>query len=358
MWLGSSHVSPHYNRGATLLQDGVDVLAGLGFGTVRIWLSGNYAGDEMPARPDYAEQVWGGSASNLTQLAQLAPYVTVFSDPRIERYMLGAWTFATGIFDPWRTFVTPEMLQNEYAELYTFCVHLLSTYAGKDFILQTVESDWVIVNHDIDVAPFDGRNHIDPKMLDNTVAFYDARHRAVRDARAAVPGSTSRVFSCIETCRVLDNQQRVHSHVIPRAQPDMLSWTSYEAINDWVLPGATQESVEAGIVAKTTEAFRRMREALRKVQGTRGLNIPIIVGELGWPERHALFAQPGGFDAGRFYDVFHDTCTSVGAEGLVFWQLWDNDVYEDPPPAHPQRRCIYDENGDITAQGAALLARL
>lgn len=343
--LGIAHVSPGYNQGANVLDDGADIIAGI-TNTIKLWASPTYL-------VNYPGQTWGGTPTNLTQLAQLAPYAAVLARPEFTRYYLGAWTFANGVNDPWKGSLSEAMLQNEYTELYNFCVHLLSTYSNKDFILQTAESDWVIVNNGGQPS-FAPGNYIDLRLVDRCVGFYGYRLKAVADARKAV-ASSSRVFSCIETNRVLDNGVRIHTHVLPRLQPDMVSWTSYEAINEWTLPGMNQATAEASMAAKMREVVRRIRTEIRKAQGVRGDRIPIVAGEFGWPEAHPLFSST--FDAGALCAKFLDTCDELGVYDANFWQLWDNEVYEDPAPTHPRRQALYDETGAVTAQGAEILAR-
>jgi hypothetical protein len=343
--LGIAHVSPGYNHGADVLADGADIVAGLA-DTIKLWAAPTYL-------VNYPGQTWGGVPTTLTQLAQLAPYAAVFARPEFTRYFLGTWTFSNGVFDPWKGGLADPMLSNEYTELYNFCVHLLSTYSGKDFVIQTAESDWALINNG-DQTPFNPGNHIDLRLVDRCVAFYGRRLQAIQDARRAV-ASTSRVFSCIEVNRVLDNGVRIHTHVLPRLQPDMISWTSYEAINEWAVAGMNQATAEASMAAKMREMVRRVRAETRKVQGLRGDRIPIIAGEFGWPEAHPLFSTT--FDAGALTAKFLDTCEELGITDANHWQLWDNEVYTDPEPTHPRRQAIYDENGDATAQGTELISR-
>lgn len=356
MRLGIAHVSPGYNQGATVLQDGVDAIAALGCDTIKLWCSGNFQGDENPARPDYPGQSWGSTPTSLTELAQTAPMAYALGKAGITRYYLGTWDFYTGIYDPWKGDITKAQIEAMYAEMYAFCVHLLTTFSGKDFVIQTAESDWAIINNGTQTA-FAPGNVIDQRIIDRCVAFYGARIKAIRDARESVV-SSSRVLSCIEVNRVLDGGRRIHRDVLPRLDPDEISWTSYEGEDDWVLDGATQESVEAAIAEKTTAVITRIRAELVKAKGPRAANIPITIGEIGWPERHPLFAQPGGFDVGAFVNVMHTTALALGCKCMTFWSYNDNEVYTDPAPTHPQGRYLYDENGDISAQGTAFLALL
>lgn len=351
MNIGIAHVRPGYNQGAAVLGNGAAAIAALGARTIKLWASPDYA-------LDYPGQSWGGAPTSLTTLAQLAPYAAVLGSANFDRYYLGTWSFANGVNDPWKGALTSTQIQAEYNEVYALAAHLLATYSGKDFVIQTAESDWAILNG-VGQTPYDPNNQIDPRLADRAVAFFSARVRAIRDARHAVP-SSSRVLSCVECNRVLDDVgTRVHRDILPRVEPDVVSWTSYEAIDaDWVLGTLTQGQVEERIALKTAEAFRRIREAMTKAQGQRGAHVPIVVGEVGWPEAHPLFAQPGGYDAGGFLTALVTAANALGAVGINAWQLWDNDVYTDPAPTHPQRRAVYDENGDLTAQGTVLAALL
>jgi len=353
MRFGIAHVSPTYNQGANVLTAGASAIAALGVSTIKLWLSGNYNGAEYAPRPDYSGQVWGSTPTNLTQLAQTTPFAATFARAEFTRYFLGTWTFSNGIFDPWKGDAPSSMLASEYTEIYNLCVHLLSTYSGKDFLIQTAESDWALINNNNQPA-FSPTNAINLRLVDRCVAFYGTRIRAIADARKAV-NSSSRVFSAIEVNRVLDGGVRVHTHVLPRLQPDLISWTSYEAINDWTLVGATQSSVELGIETKMREVVTRIRNAIKATQGDSAERIPIIVGEFGWPEIHPLFVN-GTFDAGLLTNKVVSVATALGITECKHWVLWDNEIYTDPPPDHPRRQCIYDENGTLSDQGAAIVA--
>lgn len=348
MKIGIAHVSPGYNQGASVLGDGAATIAALGARTIKLWAAPSYA-------TNYPGQVWGGVPTSLTSLVQLAPYAAVLASASFDRYFLGAWSFTNGVNDPWKGSLSQAQADAEYAEVYALCAHLLATYSGKDFIIQTAESDWVLINNGSQTA-YDPTNTIDPKLVDRACHFYGARVRAVRDARQAV-ASTSRVFSCVEVNRVLDGGSRVHRDVLPRVQPDVVSWTSYEAINDWIGGALSQAAAEASIAAKTTEVVRRVREAMVKAQGPRGAHVPIVVGEVGWPEAHPLFGG-AGYDAGAFLDAMVATAEALGLDGVNHWQLWDNEVYDAPPPAHPRGQAVYDAAGALTSQGAALAALL
>lgn len=353
MKIGIAHVAPAYNQGASVFTDGVDAIAAFGADTIKLWCSGNYNGAEYPTRPDYTGQVWGSVPTTLSQLVQTTPYAYALAHAGINRYFLGTWTFANGIFDPWLASIPQSVLTAEYTEIFNLCVTLLTTTSNKDFIIQTAESDWVVINSGLGTA-FDPSNVIDKRVINSAVAFYGARVRAVRDARASVVGATSRVFSCIEVNRVLDGGRRIHRDVLPRLDVDMVSWTSYEGIDDWTLPGATQASVEAAIESKTIAVVEAIRHEMEKVKGPAARKIPIVVGEVGWPENHALFDAT--FDVGAFLQTMLDTATALDLEGVNFWQLWDNETYSGP--TRPQGRFVYDDSGVISEQGVVLAAAL
>jgi hypothetical protein len=256
----------------------------------------------------------------------------VFNDSRFTRFFIDTWSFTNGIFDPWRQTVTTAQLAAEYTEWYNLAVFLLSTYSGKEFVLQSgAECDWSLI------GSFNPANPVPPYRTQAYAAFLNVHQRAVEDARKNTL-STSTVIHAVEVNRVLDDySERVHRNVLPLVNVDLISYTAYEAINFW---GANQTDAENNIQLYLTKALRRLKAVK---PGTR-----IYVGEYDWPQDEPGFTGIGLNVAGLIDKVI-SICNAEGITDLVWWQIFDN---EEQSPGVPRGFGLYNRNGSSTTPGA------
>ncbi len=210
-----------------ILQYAADAAGDLGFTALKLFLTPNYAGGPDPTKPDYPGQDWDTTYNTLVNLAQDSGFATVFGDARFDRFFIDVWSFANGIFNPWVTDITTAQLASEYTEWYELAGHLLSTYAGKEFVLQSgAESDWALL------ADFNPALSVPPYRVERYAAFLNVHQRAIEDATRDNP-STATVRHAVEVNRVLDDYgTRMHRDVFPLIKADAISYTAYEAIND------------------------------------------------------------------------------------------------------------------------------
>ncbi len=309
---------------------------GAGFNSIKVYLSPNYKGDLDAAKTDYPNQTWSGAHADLTSLAGDTAFNTVFS--AYSRVFINTWTFANGINNPWVNNISTTQLANEYTEIYNLVVYLLTTYSGKEFVIQNWEGSWELL------GAFDPHAVIDPYRVGRMVAFLNARQRAVQDARAATP-STSTVYHAVEINRCLDDYGfRLHRDVLPKVNCDAISWSAYEAINTW---GSGQADAEANIASLMTKGFNRVRAALQAYPGA-PFTKRFYIGEFGWPENDAGFISLG-LDVGALIQKAIDTANTLGVTDMIYWQICDN---EENSPGVPRGYNIYTRNGSSTTVGA------
>lgn len=309
-----------------------DTIADLGFGGIKLFISPNYGGAFEPTyRTDYPGQDWADTYTSPVDLIQDPAFVAVFSDVRLTRFFMNTWSFQAGALDNyWINNITPAQLQAEYDAIYDMAVHLLTTYGGKEFVIQNWEGDWALLGN------FDPESPTPSYRTDRMAAFMRARQRAVHDARRDCPTSTSKIFYAIELNRALDHYGvRVNRDVIRFVRPDRVSLSLYEAINDWAL-GLNQAQAEASIGVHMAEVVRQVREALP--------GVPIYIGEYGFPELQVSFT----LDAGGLVAAVISNADSLGLLDTVFWQLFDN---EEISPGNPRGYAIYDTSLTLTVQG-------
>ncbi len=343
--LGVAHVGPDYGP-RTLVGD-ADGIADEGFHAIKLHLSPNYA-------TEYPLQSWGGSHASLTELAQDAACSTVFGDSRLTTFALNVWTFANGTNNPWTNGVEPNSagvfppsanLAAERAEIKALATHLLQTYSGKTFILQQSEADWALLGQASDAA----RQFSIPSYRSHqAAAFFRERQGAIEEARHDVT-SSSRVLHGLEMNLVLDdNGPRFHRDVLPYCRPDIVSFSAYESIITAILSGvpATAEA----------EIDRRLRAAWSHVQSICP-GVATYIGEFGWPENESWFTSlvSGGLSVAGIVDRVVDTADALGMEACIMWTYRDN---EEQSPGVPRGFYVRKPDGNLSAQGSALIARL
>lgn len=332
MWHGCAHTAglyPDRSGAMDFFTYGANLVKGLGFRTLRFYLSSGYAGR------DYIDQTWGAAATSLVALAQKTPVANVLADAGFDRYIIS--TFAISQPDmAWQGDPGMNVLDYaaEYQEMYDLVVHLLTTYPTKEFIISNWEGDWQLAGGAgrIDTA-------ISPYVLQQYKAYHVARKRAVHDACRAT-SSSGKVWYTIECNRVLDDfNYRVWTDVLTTVKPDMVSLTIYEAINSgW---GSGQAAIEAYIEQLLPEVVKRIRLVV-------GPAIPIIVGEFGWPQDEAAFNGTSP-DVGDLIQKVIDVADAEGCEGCAWWQILDN---EEQATDTPRGFGLYDRNGSSSTVGA------
>lgn len=232
--------SPGLIPGGDIFQYSVDLIADLGFSTTMSYANSGF-------EQDYHQQVWGNSPTDFMTLLQSDPYVYLFEDSGLNRHVFQVWTFANGpASQPPARDVTVAQLVNEYTEIYNAVVYLLETYSGKEFIIKNWEGDWQLLNG------FDPFVNIPSYRAQRYAAWASVRQKAVRDAVRDTP-STSTAFYCVEINRCLDDHgYRLHRDVINLVKPDMIGWSAYEAINDWI-GGWERDARSAGFATGTND---------------------------------------------------------------------------------------------------------
>lgn len=347
VWYGCTHAGglyPDRSGPMDFLTYGKDLVTGLGFDTLRFYMSTGYAGR------DYVNQAFGSVPTSLVELAQTTPMANVLSDAALVRYIIS--TFAISQPDlKWynypksgRVGMLPTDYASEYTETFNLVQHLLTTYSNKEFIITNWEGDWQLnggagpphVNEDGMAA-----------VLDMYKAYHATRMRAVHAARVANT-STSSVFYAIECNRVLDDAYyRMHSEVLAGTNgkatriPDKISLSIYEA---------TEQNWDVGESAIIAEMNVRMDKVVARVRSIYGPKIPIFVGEFGWPQDYAGFTQTNP-DVGNLHQAVIDMAVRLGLEGVAPWQIIDNE-HDPDDEAVPRGFGLYDRNASSDTVGA------
>lgn len=350
------HVGPLYNQGPTLIQDGVDAIVGFGFDSIGLFLSPNYSGSvSLDGHADYPLQTWGSTPTNLTQLIQTPGFSYVINHPSLRKVFLKTWTFYSGIFVPQATHVYTTDLQGEYDEMKALAIYLLQNTSNKEFIIQTSESDFDYMQSVVPTTP------IPKNRAQMFIAFYQARLRAIKDARREAGSSTSRIFCAVELNRVLDDNRRLHKDVIPNLSLDMVGLSIYEATSDWYFLGLNQAQALVAIDTQIRLVVQKVRTEYAKVHGNEiAAKLPIFLGEWGFPEKNTRFIPVGDLDPTALARQVLETAADLGLYSANFWQLWCNDLGPagGVAPGVITDQCIQKEDNSFTYQGTYLLSLL
>jgi hypothetical protein len=115
----------------------------------------------------------------------------------------------------------------EREELYDLTKHLLKTYSGtgKSFYLGNWEGDWLLTRMDLNKGP-------NAEEVQSMVDWANTRQKAVDDARRDTAHTNVQVYYYVEVNRVCDAMEgkvRVANRVLPRANPDFVSYSSYDS---------------------------------------------------------------------------------------------------------------------------------
>jgi hypothetical protein len=115
----------------------------------------------------------------------------------------------------------------ERQELYDLTRHLLTAYngTGKSFYLGNWEGDWLLTRMDPSCAPT-------ADAVKSMIDWAHTRQKAVDDARRETPHANVHVYYYVEVNRVRDAMEgkvRVANKVLPRTNPDFVSYSSYDS---------------------------------------------------------------------------------------------------------------------------------
>ena len=333
MWHGCTHIAGLYpDRSATqdFLTYGADLIAGLGFDTIKLEMSIAFDTTKYPNQSF-------GSPTTLTELAQEAAFAGVFADARFSRYVLTTFSLVNSRDNPWAGPWTASEGDEQEEEIYDLAVHLATTYPTKSFIFQNWEGDWQLLNS------FDASTAQKDTWLRAYLDYHRRRQRAIRAAARDV-SSGAKLAYAIECNRVLDDHGlRVHRDVIPTILPDMVSLSCYEAVEGWTAEGGaiqTQEGIEADIADKLARIQRRLWMA-GMPRAT-----PIMLGEFGFPQEAPYF--PGTLDAVGMLDAVITNAELLGFVGEIYWQGLSNEEYA---AGFPRGFNLWSRNGSSATVG-------
>jgi len=161
----------------------------------------------------------------LTETAERDPAVKAVLDMPFANYLMWVSPLSAPGGGPFAA----ARLSAERQEVYDLAKYLLRVYngTGKSFYLGNWEGDWLLTHTDPNSAPT-------TEEVQSMIHWANTRQQAVDDARRDTPHANVHIYYYVEVNRVRDamnGKVRVANKVLPRTNPDFVSYSSYDAQN-------------------------------------------------------------------------------------------------------------------------------
>lgn len=298
--LGITHYDGHYHlTDKPFLIEGAEAIHRLGMNVAKFWLRE----DDLP-----------GYGYN-SRLKDALPSGRLAEVLRHEEYLKAlALPFKTVMFEVFplvgnkQTFFSgANEFKDEEEQFHEVAAYLLKTYRDRDitFILQHWEGDWMLRREEggtwgnVPPAEVDRR-------CDAFIRWLAARQRGVERARQKAGGAKCRVLHAAEVNRVWDGMKglpTLTNRVLPHVDLDLVSWSSYDGMNDEV---ATWQGIEI------------IRHHMRPSPVAGGKTV--YIGEIGKPEKGVPVRG-----ITEWWDRAMGVCFAMGIPYIVHWELYCNE---------------------------------
>ncbi len=222
-----------------------------------------------------------------------------------------AWVHTiTGI--NWKKGINPEQEQRLYDEMFDFATYLLTTYnnSGKTFLIGNWEGDWLLL-------PDYNRTAAPPQEhLQNMTKWFQIRQRAIDDAKKKAASNNVQLYHYIEVNLVLKGMKGepcIASSVLAQANPDLVSYSSYEAIKNRTY---TEKKEQLNSIFNYLEKQLQPKEGLP-------FSRRVYIGEYGY---HANINKPESFT--KQYNETKEIMQISLELNLPFalhWQMYNNE---------------------------------
>jgi hypothetical protein len=320
--IGVTHVAGKYHLTTEpFLVEGAKLIHELGYKSLKLWFDPNKIEITYPFNSDWSSL---GSWPRLVEMASHPYYDQAFALP-FETIVLEVYPVDPP--DPSRPEGKYLNLSSDFredeAQVYELATYLLKKFADRKvtFILQNWEGDWMFRDN-ARKEWLSGEYPDLDKRIDGFARWFQARQNGVDRARRENPDSQCRVLHAVEANRVLDSWQgipTITSHVLPRINPDMFSWSCYDGL------ARGKKSFEAS-AAGIWRGWETIQHYARKRPG--GGAIPVIIGEVGVPEQNAKLTAT---DVSAIYDGALASSSALGLDGFYIWQVYCNEIEDGIP---------------------------
>ena len=300
--LGVTHYDGHYHlTDKPFLVEGADAIHRLGMNVAKFWLHE----EGLPGYGYNTDATWKKSISTgrLVDVLKHPDYIKALSHP-FSTVLLEVFPLKG---DKQSFFSGDNDFKDEEEQFHEVAAYLFKTYAGRDitFILQNWEGDWMLRHGEGKVWDKLPGPEIE-RRCKAFIRFLEARQRGVDRARREASGSRCKVYHAAEVNRVWDGTKglaTLTTHVLPHVTLDLVSWSSYDGMNDAV---TAWQGVEL------------IRHYMRP-SPTFGRNA-VFIGEIGKPEAEASEAE-----IIEWWDRAMGVTFAMELPLLVHWELYCNE---------------------------------
>ncbi len=213
-----------FTKGSGLIEQAEQV-RGLGSNLLKISFA-------QGAAPNYGTEAAARKATTTLEYLQASPELQQALDMDFTWYQAWVHSFTDA---KWRDGVNMTEARLYYDEMYALTAWLLERYSGtgKVFMLGNWEGDWLLLGRQ--------NREADPSLtaVEGMIAWMKIRQLAVDNARAAVPHKDVEVYHYIEVNLVrkaMQGRASIALSVLPEANPDLVSYSAYEAIKQSPTP--------------------------------------------------------------------------------------------------------------------------
>jgi len=198
-------------------------------------------------------------------------------------------------------------LDAERQEIHDLAKHLLRVYngTGKSFYLGNWEGDWLLTHTDPNYAPT-------TEEVQSMINWANTRQQAVDDAWRDTPHANVHIYYYVELNRVRDamnGKVRVANKVLPRTNPDFVSYSSYDAQNG---------DIEKNF-AEALKYIQAQHAPKPRISGKR-----VFIGEYGMP----LLGN-----SAQAQDILARHVMRAGLKWgcpfVLYWEMYNNEVTAD-----------------------------
>lgn len=307
--LGTQAIGGHYQHteGNRLIEQAEQV-KGLGSNVLKISLA-------QGAASNYGTETAARTAKSTLEYVKAAPEVQQALDMDFTYYQAWVHSFTSA---NWRDGVDMTEARQYYDEMYALTAWLLERYSGtgKVFMLGNWEGDWLLLgrrNREADPSP---------AAVAGMIAWMKIRQLAVDNARSAVAHKDVAVYHYIEVNLVkkaMAGRASIALSVLPEANPDLVSYSAYEAIKQSPTPDLmsirqpleqTLAFLEGQLPPKKGLPFRRR----------------VFIGEYGY---HADKSKPLTVKQQYMKSRFvMQSAIAIDLPFALIWQMYNNEYAE------------------------------
>jgi hypothetical protein len=337
----------------TMLAEQRDAVTKLGANQMKIVLSGNSQKTCKSYELDCDKCV---DLATLTAQPELAK---MLADSRIHWYQFWLYSYANTAWakKDW----TSENLAAEYAETKAWAAYLLKTYSGtgKVFMAGNWEGDWILMGASGCTKPGGGFNlTCDPKpeVLQRMIQWGSTRQKAIDDARTeavaagvtnvtllyyiemnlgpqSLPPGSPGCSSKPSDKSICTSKPGVTNSVLKEVNPDLVSYSSYSATNNYAFVSDTKE-VDALFKATLSHVQAQLSDKPTLGYHPLGFNKRVFVGEFG----AKAGMVPNATFAVEYLARVYKAAIEWGSPMALYWELYSNNSTVPliaPPPAVP-----------------------